>query len=105
MPRVSRWIARAGSRSVSRKLPRFRWIYIYEFPTHHCPFDILQKEYGAVVAGMGVGVLTPFRSRGSMSQVIPALACRLTLISWVLYLLFTLIVSYKIVLFPFRLGP
>ena len=91
-------------------------LYIYELPTHHCPFDILQKEYGyigypmyaslfgAVVTGMGVGVLTPFRSRGSMSHVIPALTRRLTAISLILYVLFTLIVSYKIVFSSFRLG-
>jgi hypothetical protein len=23
-------------------------MYIYELPTHHCPFDILQKEYGYI---------------------------------------------------------
>ena len=91
-------------------------LYIYELPTHHCPFDILQKEYGyigyslyaslfgAAVAGLGVGVLTPFRSRGSMSQVIPAFTRRLTAITLILYLLFTLIVSYKIVFSSFRLG-
>ena len=92
-------------------------LYIYELPSHHCPFDILQKEYGyigypmyaslfgAAVAGLGVGVLIPFRSRRSMTQVIPALTRRLTAISLLLYVLFTLIVSYKIVLSPFRLGP
>jgi hypothetical protein len=90
-------------------------LYIYELPSHHCPFDILQKEYdyvgypiyaslfGAAVASLGVGVLTPFRSQGSMSQFIPALTRRLTLITLVLYLLFTLIVSYKIVFSSFRL--
>ena len=91
-------------------------LYIYEIPTHHCPFDILQKEYGyigypmyasqfgAAVAALGVGVLTPFRSHGSMSRVIPAFTRRLTAIALILYLLFTLIVSYKIVFSPFKLG-
>jgi hypothetical protein len=23
-------------------------MYIYELPTHHCPFDILQREYGFI---------------------------------------------------------
>ena len=57
----------------------FICLYIYELPTHHCPFCILQKEYGYVgyllyialfgggVAGMGAGVLMPFRGRGSMA--------------------------------------
>ncbi|MDR3581439.1 MAG: hypothetical protein P4L44_15870 [Oryzomonas sp.] len=91
-------------------------LYIYELPSHHCPFDILQKEYGyigypiyallfgAAVAGMGVGVLTPFRTRGSMVQVIPVFTRRLITITLILYLLFTLIVSYKIVISSFRLG-
>ncbi|MCC6345873.1 MAG: hypothetical protein IT388_01650, partial [Nitrospirales bacterium] len=48
-------------------------LYFYEMPTHHCPFDILQEEYGFIgyplylsllaggVAGMGVGLIMPFR--------------------------------------------
>ena len=91
-------------------------VYIYELPSHHCPFDILQQEYGyigypiyaslfgATVAALGVGVLTPFRARGSMARVIPALTRRLIAIALALYLLFTLIVSCKIVFSSFRLG-
>jgi hypothetical protein len=93
----------------------FACLYIYELPTHHCPFCILQKEYGYVgyvlyialfgggVAGMGAGVLMPFRGRGSMVRVVPALQRRLTAICLVLYLLFTLVVSYRILSTPFRL--
>src|SRR5512143_4048155 len=48
-------------------------LYFYELPTHHCPFCILQGEYGYVgyplylalfggtIAGIGVGTLAPFR--------------------------------------------
>lgn len=48
-------------------------VYIYELPTHHCPFCIVMEEYGyigyllylplfgAAVTGMGIGVLLPFR--------------------------------------------
>lgn len=94
----------------------FICLYIYELPTHHCPFCILQKEYGYVgyilyvalfgggVAGMGVGVLMPFRRRGSMARVVPALQRRLTGGTLVLYLLFTLIVAYRILFSPFRLA-
>ncbi len=92
----------------------FICLYIYELPTHHCPFCILQKEYGYVgyvlyialfgggVAGMGVGVLMPFRRRGSMARVIPSLQRRLTAVTLVLYLLFTLVVSYRILFSPLR---
>ena len=70
---------------------------IYELPTHHCPFCVLQKEYGYIgylfyaallggaVTGMGVGVLRPFRSVPSLSAVIPALEKRLAVISVFFY--------------------
>jgi hypothetical protein len=48
-------------------------LYIYELPTHHCPFCIIMEEYhylgysalyillfGAVVSGIGVAALIPF---------------------------------------------
>jgi len=97
----------------------FICLYIYELPTHHCPFCILQKEYGYVgyvlyialfgggVAGMGVGVLMPFRGRASMARVVPALQHRLVAATLVLYLLFTLVVSYRMLFSSFRMtaGP
>ncbi len=97
-------------------LVSFICLYFYELPTHHCPFCILQKEYGYVgyflyatligggVAGIGTGVLMPFRNRGSMAWVIPAIQRRLTVATLVLYLLFTMIVSYRILFSSFRLG-
>jgi hypothetical protein len=74
------------------------WIspYVYELPTHHCPFCILQREYrfvgyplyaallGGSVAGMGVGVLMPFRGIPSLAVALPALQRRLATVSAVL---------------------
>jgi hypothetical protein len=92
-------------------------LYIYELPTHHCPFCILQKEYGYVgyvlyaallggaVAGLSVGVLTPFRSRGSMAAVIPPLQRTLVATAVILYVVFAAVVSLRIYWSPFRLGP
>jgi hypothetical protein len=94
----------------------FICLYFYELPSHHCPFCILQSEYGYVgyalyitllgggVAGMGTGALQPLRGRGSMALVIPALQKRLTALNIVLYLLFTLIVSYRLIFSSLRLG-
>lgn len=94
----------------------FFCLYFYELPTHHCPFCILQGEYGYIgyplyatllgggVAGLGTGVLMPFSNRGSMIRVIPRLQQRLTVATLVLYLVFTLIVSYRVLFSPFRLG-
>jgi hypothetical protein len=84
-------------------------VYFYELPTHHCPFCILQAEYGYVgyplyialfgagIAGMGVGVLMPFRGVESLAGIIPSFRKRLVLISLVLLILFTLIVTYRMV--------
>lgn len=83
-------------------------VYIYELPTHHCPFCIVMEEYGyigyllylplfgAAVTGMGVGVLLPFRGVESLREVLPRLIKKLTLVSLTLYLAFTAIVIYKI---------
>ncbi len=94
----------------------FFCLYFYELPTHHCPFCILQGEYGHVgyvlyavllggeVTGLGTGALMPFRDRGSMARVIPPLQRRLTAATLVCYHLFTLIVSWRVLFSPFRLG-
>jgi len=84
-------------------------VYFYELPTHHCPFCILQKEYGYIgyplymalfggtISGMGVGVLMPFRKMESLSEVLPSIQKRLAIASLVLFSLFTAIVTYRMV--------
>jgi hypothetical protein len=84
-------------------------VYFYELPTHHCPFCILQKEYGYIgypiymalfggtISGMGVGILTPFRSMKSLSAILPSIQRRLTIASLILFILFTAIVTYGMV--------
>ncbi len=66
---------------------------IYELPSHHCPFCVLQKEYGYIgylfyatllggaVTGMGAGVLSVFRSIPSLAVIIPSLQRRLAVLS------------------------
>jgi hypothetical protein len=94
----------------------FICLYYYELPTHHCPFCLLQQEYGYIgyilyatlfggaVAGIGVGVLLPFRKIGSLTRIIPALQRRLVLVTLVCYLLFTLISSWKMFFSALKLG-
>jgi hypothetical protein len=84
-------------------------LYIYELPTHHCPFDILQKEYnfvgyplymtllGGTVAGLGVGVVMPFRKIKSLMEIVPTIQRRLTLTSLISYSLFMLIVAHSVI--------
>lgn len=64
-------------------------LYVYELPTHHCPFCLLQREYGYLgyplygalllgsVAGAGVALLHPFRRVASLAAALPALQRRL----------------------------
>jgi hypothetical protein len=58
-------------------------VYIYELPSHHCPFCLLQPEYhyigyvlyGAIliglICGVGVGILAPFRKIPSLTITLP----------------------------------
>jgi len=97
-------------------LVSFVCLYFYELPTHHCPFCLLQKEYGYVgyamyatllgggVAGLGTGVLMPLKKHGSMAGIIPPLQRRLALVTIVCYLLFTLIASWKMYFSALRMG-
>lgn len=96
-------------------LVSFICLYFYELPSHHCPFCILQKEYGYIgyalyatllggaVSGLGVGILMPFSACGSLTRIIPAIQRRLTAMTLILYLLFTLIVSWRMLSTSFRL--
>jgi hypothetical protein len=84
--------------------------YIYELPTHRCPFCILQREYGyigyllyatllgATILGLSVGALTPFRKTQSLSEMMPKLQTRLALTSSTLFMVFTAIVTVRILL-------
>ena len=94
----------------------FICLYFYELPTHYCPFCLLQKEYGYVgyilyatlfsgaVAGIGAGVLMPFRQVDSLVRIIPGIQRRLTVITLACYLLFTVIVVWKMIFSALRLG-
>lgn len=90
--------------------------YFYELPTHHCPFCILQREYGyigypiyatlltGVISGLGVGLLMPFKRIKSLSPKLPLIQKRLTLVCLVSYLLFALIAIGRMVSTDFTLG-
>jgi len=83
-------------------------LYIYELPTHHCPFCIIMEDYhyigyllymllfGAVVSGIGAGVLMAFIEVESLKRVLGAYISRLTLASVLLYAAFTALVTYQI---------
>jgi hypothetical protein len=52
---------------------------------------------------MGVGLLMPFRGVKSLSDILPSIQKRLALVSALLFLIFTLIVTYRMVFTDFIL--
>ena len=90
-------------------------VYYYELPTHHCPFCILQKEYGymgyplyltllgGTISGTGVGVLIPFRNIRSLSEVLPSIQRKLTVAALILFIIFTAMITTKMVFSDFIL--
>lgn len=93
----------------------FFCLYIYELPTHHCPFCLLHREYffvgypiygallGGAIAGLGVGILAPFHGRASLKTVLPGLQAHLAWSTLILALAFALIVGVWMVLSPLSL--
>lgn len=83
-------------------------IYFYELPTHHCPFCVLQREYGFVgypiyltlmgggLLGAGVGVLIPFKNLASLKAVLPAIQKRLAFWSVIFYAAFSGLVIFEV---------
>lgn len=90
-------------------------LYFYELPTHHCPFCILQKEYGYVgyplyltllggaVTGIGVGLIMPCRKVASLSRAVPLIQKRLALSCVIFYVVFTVVVTYQMASTSFKL--
>ncbi|MHB8770467.1 MAG: hypothetical protein ACYC7J_05685 [Syntrophales bacterium] len=90
--------------------------YFYELPTHHCPFCVLQREYGyvgyplyaalliGVISGLGVGVLMPFRGVASLAGIVPQVQQRLAASCLIAYLHFAGLAVYRIVSTDFTLG-
>ncbi|PPD37374.1 MAG: hypothetical protein CTY18_00145 [Methylomonas sp.] len=85
-------------------------IYIYELPTHHCPFCIIMQDYGYIgyllyllllgggVAGSSIGILLPFRHIASLKTELNGFLRSLALISMGLYSGFTAVVTYRIIM-------
>jgi hypothetical protein len=81
-------------------------IYVYELPSHHCPFCILQKEYhyigyplyltlfGGTISGLGVGLLMPFRNITSLTEILPIIQKWLAAVSLILFVIFAALVTH-----------
>jgi hypothetical protein len=89
--------------------------YIYELPTHRCPFCILQAGYHYIgypiygllltgtIAGLGVGLLHPWRKRPSLAAAAPPLQRRLALTAMACFAAFALLAAYVMLATSFRL--
>ncbi|MEW6587428.1 MAG: hypothetical protein AB1442_17700 [Nitrospirota bacterium] len=87
-------------------LVSFLSLYIYELPTHHCPFCMLQREYrhigyifyiallAAAITGSSVGALAPFSRTDSLRNVIAATRKKLVIAALLSYLLFAAAATY-----------
>jgi hypothetical protein len=105
----------AFSLVAAEALLSFFCLYIYELPTHHCPFCLLHREYGFVgyllyatllggaLAGLGLGALALVPDRPSLVTILPKMQSRVTWAVLILATIFTLTVVLWMALSPLRL--
>ncbi len=89
-------------------------IYYYEIPTHHCPFDLIEKEYnfvgyplyivlfGGVICGSLVGMTAPLKKYDSVKALIIKKQKQWTVISLILISIFTLLSSWPLFFSDFK---
>ena len=90
-------------------------LYIYQLPTHHCPFDILQGHYhyvgyalyaglaGAIFFGILPGVSLLLRRTVPVEEVLVPAERRWLLLAGTSLLLFAALASWPVVFSPFSL--
>jgi ABC-type lipoprotein export system ATPase subunit len=90
-------------------------VYFYQMPTHHCPFDILQKEYHFVgyplyitlvsggIFSLGAGLLNRFKTNAAMADSVNSMQNRAAKLALISYTLFTAISVYPILFSHFKL--
>jgi hypothetical protein len=83
-------------------------VYIYELPTHHCPFCMLKREYGFVGYGLyaalfgggilaaSVGILSRYEKVPSLSSFLPRFRRRMALAAALLFAAFALLATLRI---------
>jgi hypothetical protein len=90
-------------------------LYIYQMPTHHCPFDMLQQNYGYIgyplyialfggcFFGLLPGLCQPLKRTPSLRREIEKRERRWLLLSFSAIVVFLAIVSWPILFSPFIL--
>jgi hypothetical protein len=84
-------------------------IYIYELPTHHCPFDMVQPEYGfigyplylclfsGVFFGLLPGIFQPAKKRANLAAPLARTERKWLLSALIFTLLFLLLVTWQVI--------
>jgi hypothetical protein len=87
----------------------FLSLYVYELPTHHCPFDMLQGQYSfigypiyfflfaAVFFGLLPGLLQPLRRLPSLADLIADVEVKWLTLGVVSMLAFVCVASWKVI--------
>lgn len=90
-------------------------VYVYALPSHHCPFCMLQREYGYVgylfyvtllggaVCGIGAGLLQRFSSIKSLSSSLPSFQRRLIVNAMLLFAIFLAVAFWQVYFSELRL--
>ena len=90
-------------------------LYVYELPTHHCPFCLLHREYYGIgypfylllltgtIAGLGIGLLHRYRAVPSLRTIIPVMQHRLALTALVADVAFLVLAMGSVVASNLRL--
>jgi hypothetical protein len=90
-------------------------LYIYEMPSHHCPFDIFQKNYHfigypiyislfcGVFFGMLPGFMQPLKRIGSLSDTIAQAEKKWLLLSILFIMVFVALSSWPVVFGTFTM--
>ena len=86
----------------------FLSLYIYELPTHHCPFDMIQEQYrfigypiygslfAAVYFGLLPGLFQPLRKIPSLANLVAAAERKWLILGMASVLVFTAIASWSV---------
>jgi hypothetical protein len=87
----------------------FLSLYVYELPTHHCPFDMLQKQYlfigypiylflfASVFFGLLPGLSLPLRKRPSLAGLIADAESSWLTLSVFSMMAFVCVASWKVI--------
>lgn len=85
-------------------------VYIYELPTHHCPFCMLKREYGYVgyalyaalfgggILAASVAMLARYERVPSLSAFLPRFRRRTALAAAIFFAAFALLAAYRILI-------